>query len=422
MIRQIGIIMAAIDHESVSKQGELKMKDKITAYLKKITLEDQVKYFYFLYLIMTLCSYFWMYSMLTVPCHEYIANILRTTGLVFIGVKLCVDKVWEDKTELSLAMVLVFAGVLNFMLFRQHIYDFDMILLVIGAYRIKFKDILKVWLSVSVILIILMTVFSQTGVIEDLVYYQADHNMKPRHAFGSNYPTDYAAGIAFCAMGVAWLRGKKAGLIDALVDFVLAAFVWNYCAATNSAGILLLLGLGILYFDIRKKLSKDGRYHMMTGTMYILEYAMPIGVVLLFTLSIVYINGGDLIEKINLMLHQRLATSSAGLMKYPLNLFGNAVQLRGFGGTTEMPDYVFMLDDSYVNVALRQGVVMLACIVLLFFRLGKKQAAAGEWSRLFILALVAVHCFFEHHLWDIIYNPFTLAFFAMGDEIRADED
>ena len=161
---------------------------------------------------------------------------------------------------------------------------------------------------------------------------------------------------------------------------------------------------------------------MMTGTMYILEYAMPIGVVLLFTLSIVYINGGDLIEKINLMLHQRLATSSAGLMKYPLNLFGNAVQLRGFGGTTEMPDYVFMLDDSYVNVALRQGVVMLACIVLLFFRLGKKQAAAGEWSRLFILALVAVHCFFEHHLWDIIYNPFTLAFFAMGDEIRADED
>ena len=75
-------------------------------------------------------------------------------------------------------------------------YDFlvDLLILILGAYRVNFRNILKTYIAVWSVLLVVTIMGAMTGLAENLVYYQqVENGMRVRMALGICYPTDLAS-------------------------------------------------------------------------------------------------------------------------------------------------------------------------------------------------------------------------------------
>ena len=70
------------------------------------------------------------------------------------------------------------------------------------------------------------------------------------------------------------------------------------------------------------------------------------------------------------------------------------------------------LDDSYMAVAMKYGVVILI-ITLFILCIGQKRALdAKKRIIIYVGGIIALHSFMEHHLLEVAYNPLLLLIFA----------
>ncbi len=86
------------------------------------------------------------------------------------------------------------------------------------------------------------------------------------------------------------------------------------------------------------------------------------------------------------------------------------VEFIGFGGTTESVGAYSFVDCSYMYVLLRYGVVFLA--VLLGIAVYCCYRNRHDLYFLYAMTLVSVNCAIAHHILQIEYAPFFLAFLA----------
>ena len=68
-------------------------------------------------------------------------------------------------------------------------------------------------------------------------------------------------------------------------------------------------------------------------------------------------------SEINELFSGRLYLGQKGWDDFGLSLFGQTIDMVGFGGSIERPDNYFFIDCSYMNVMLRYGIVFLVVLV-----------------------------------------------------------
>ena len=110
-------------------------------------------------------------------------------------------------------------------------------LFILGARNVNFRIIINWFFKLGIIMFILTIIYSQIGVIKDLVYVRG-HNL--RHAMGIVYPTDFAAHVFYLILAYCYLNFKKLNWISYLGIIVVACITYTITQARLDVLLSLL--------------------------------------------------------------------------------------------------------------------------------------------------------------------------------------
>lgn len=281
---------------------------------------------------------------------------------------------------------------------------------ILGAKNLPFRTILHIFCVVTGAILVITMVFSQLGLVENLVYGN-------RISFGFVYPTDFAAHIFFFVLAYCYLRKDRLTYIElaGILGLSIFTMIFNH-ARTNSICLFLTFAV-FLYLKVKTEVSsrKGTDYKMNPNLSKVLVMSIPICAALIIGLTVLYHYwpSNAYLITLNNLLSTRLHLGSLGLERYGIHLFGSPFAMVGFGGTLINPGTkYFFLDSSYVLMLIRYGLLVFISVVGMFVYNSWRAFKQNDYILLWILALISLQCVMEHHLLEIAYNPFLLLAFS----------
>ena len=285
--------------------------------------------------------------------------------------------------------------------------------LIVGMTGRSFKALLAIACSIGTAMMAAAFVASQLGVIEDLVYTGG------RHSFGIVYCTDCAAHILFLMIMYAMLRLDEMTLIEYVVMILCCAVMtMTKCKTDVYCCILFLAGVLVYKFTVKWHQSKAVK--IISGLM-VFSYM----ICAFFSFVMTYaIDPKDqkALETLDYTLIRRIELNRQALQTGSFSLFGTAIEEHGFGGRTEnLPswDKYFFIDSSYIRLFVIGGVVLFCLLLLTITYAQIRCYAYKNYGFVFLLSLVALACFMEHHFMELAYNVFPMIAFAGKGFLRA---
>lgn len=331
------------------------------------------------------------------------------TGCVLLKI-IAFDRYTEKELYFAALLLCDAVAIMVFSGYKEVLFFAVMLL---GAKNIAFDKILKVYLLVTVAVLVAAFVASRLDVIEDLVYERAFFG--ERNSFGAVYPTDFAAHIFFLLSARYYLIRKKLQLYHILLGAVTCATVYYYCRTRLDCGTMALLLLGLWIMQHKGKWFSTANRQKFFG---FLQKKAPwfgmAGFIVMYLLSLFYMPNVFVFRFIDEMLSGRLRIGNQGLQEYGFSVFGQPVAMNGYGGSLIGPSDYFYIDSSYLFAYLCYGFVFLGLILFIHYFCCKKNAADGCF--LLILSVIAINCMIAHHLIDLAYNPFYLALLAKKEK------
>ncbi len=292
---------------------------------------------------------------------------------------------------------------------------FEITAVMVASYGKDFKKVGIQSILISLVIISVSFVLSIAGILPDFVKMRGD---MARHAFGMQYCTDLAAHWCFLLLTYMFIKDGKQGWLFYVAVGILSVLNILLVDGRNSLIIVLLACIGsVVYCSFSKK-----ELHLPEGMKKVFSWILALSYVLLagvymalnFAYSRELVSVLEKIPGFAASIVPRLATSRRATMVFPFSLFGSPyIQVGDGGGTADYLGIYTFLDDSYVSVYVLYGIVglllMLATSTYAQFRLKKE----GQLFRMFLLALVALDCFVEHHWTETGYNVFLFLPFAV---------
>ena len=285
----------------------------------------------------------------------------------------------------------------------------ELILFTIALIDIDYKKLITTFTIIISISLFIVFLASQTDIINNLIYTTA--NNSTRISFGIHYPTNFASYILYLCLAWGFIREKRTSYIEILIMFLLAIFVYYFCAArTSTACIILFSLLMLLHKRFQKQpLKKSKNFFANLGV-----FAVPLCALLSILLSYFYKPNHTLFTKIDSLLSNRLYYGNKALTEYDILLFGQNIKMEGNGGYS-IPwcnnyDYgksgYNFIDSSYVSILMRYGLFVFICVIILFTLTSYVAKKTKDYVTLAIVSIIAIHCIMEHHMLDFNYNPF----------------
>ena len=282
-------------------------------------------------------------------------------------------------------------------------------LFIIGARKIDYKKILKVYLAIEVPLTLITLMAARLGIIENLVYHRGEH---VRMTFGFVYPTNFVSHLMF--MIAAWIaiREVKCTFLELGVISILVVFLDKYCDARCGEICIILIVLCTAYLKCRMYFAeKKGKKYKTSKLLNFLCLCVPfLGAGTMILLSRFYDPTKSWMAKLDNITSTRLALGKKTFDLYDIKLWGQYIELRSSGGTTDpVPDY-FFIDCSYLNILMRFGLAVFVITIFLLCIMIIKSLKNP--FLLAIIVIVCIHSMIEQHLIELHYNIFFMLAFA----------
>ena len=421
------------------------MKENIGKVLKKVNLNKAFEILYLVFYALILISVFKRTTKFTFVIPSWFNDLIHGGFPVFIIFKMLASDKWKKK---DIAIAILLAGslyasnVINGWSYRdKEAFILETVFLIIGAKGIDSEKMVKVFFLVTAAFLAFSITRSLSGNIQNLIFFQKAHGYKPRISFGIIYPTDFAAHVFFTLAAYLWIRGRNAGIMEALVLMASGAFCYIFCDARNTVICIALLTIGVLvlkvyYFRLKKKGIKEdftdieiskaesddgnkadkkpgkksGGFRRFVGHVF-----CNVNAIIAFVMIILAYNFDRRISIFyyaNKLLNGRLKYSHFATLDYSLKPFGQYVKMVGNGGTVLPKKDYYFLDVSYINIMFRFGIVVLLAVLVTLSIISYRQMRRKNWLRLWVLVVCAVAFTFEHHLMELAYNPFLIIVLA----------
>ena len=350
-------------------------------------------------------------SMIDVKWTNNIGMIILTVAKLFAGIAFF--RMLYDKKKCSLILSILFLATINishYFSYNDH-YILVTSYIVVACYSIKYSSILKCFIFSVGGLVLLDVLLSIFRIIPDLIYW---HNGQlSRHSFGANYPTDFAAAILYLLMALWFLLKKR----EIILLFVLPVFIYiqlNFTFTRNSIICSFFLLIFIFFYLIKFKFASFNFIYFTEK--YIIKYLSLASFTLLALLSIyisyAFNSNDDFFVRLNELFSDRFNITHQSILDNGISLFGKHIVLVGLGSSIDPPSGYNFLDISYCNILLRYGVVSLIIITLCNFYLIFRAIKYNLNKLFYILLIISIHCFVEHHYLEGCYNIFIFLTFA----------
>lgn len=282
------------------------------------------------------------------------------------------------------------------------------LLLLVGLYKVNVDDILKIYLVIVGGIVLLIFLLAIIGAIPNLHFVQyRGIEQVTRIAFGSIYPTDFAAHCFYLYAVLSYLLFKKRSLIAArtILGLFLSIFVAVYCNARLNALSLLFATILFLFYHFFPKMKLPN----------LLSLIYPVSATFIYFVSKFFDPFNPIYRRMNEFFNSRLYLGRLAFERYHIGLFGNKdVEFIGFGGNTDSTSIQYnYVDSSYLQILFLFGSIL--AITLLIIAVTKLWSLnnKGEFLLFSLMCLIAVNCIFEAFLINPSYNIFYFILFGV---------
>ncbi|MFV0557802.1 MAG: hypothetical protein ACK5MW_04090 [Enterococcus sp.] len=277
---------------------------------------------------------------------------------------------------------------------------------IVGCRGIELRKIVEFFFLINVAFLIVLILFSQIGIIQDLIYTRNDVT---RHSLGMLYPTNLSAKIFFLVLSFIYLKKNKLTLIHVGVITLIG---WLTLKITDGRldTYLMIFSAFVLYF-----MQNNKKYRKLSARLGI--FVPIIGFVVIYVLSALYTDQSSIFRAINHVLSTRLSLGHEGIERYGAKLLGQFIYSQGYGGITGHDIYklnikYFYIDAAYLNILIRFGVLF---SLLLFGHSVLRLRQMYQHKRhifIIIFSLIALNSIVSTFYFFPAHNPFILFLFA----------
>ena len=299
-----------------------------------------------------------------------------------------------------------------------HSDPFVWMMLLIGAKDVPFDKIIKIYFVLTLSIVVGAFIASNLSVIENLQYWMEGRGI--RNSFGIVYPTDFASHVFYLMVVFFFLKRETLKSCHYIMGVAIAGFVYYFCN-TRLDTMCMLLAVAAYFFIgylHKRECSLAAQYQKKIRWTGLMQYSMPICAAVMVCLSVLYNPDNRLLAKLDGLLNSRLMLGHKGIVKYGFSLLGQLVEMVGNGSTSTLPSdsIYFFIDCSYLYTTLQYGLIFGIVIILIFTVCCRKYKYDNYF--LMAIALVSVNCMVAHHLMELAYNPFPLAFLASAVQLN----
>ena len=354
---------------------------------------------------------FLLSTMFTIYWPKYFYRTLTVIGVVLVLMHLMLAKDIKKKEILAM-LVVTFVFMMSHYVSR---YDFlvDLLILILGAYRVNFRNILKTYIAVWSVLLVVTIIGAMTGLAENLVYYQGEGGERVRMALGICYPTDLAAYVVFLMFAYVCVRDEYITYLEIGVMAALAGTVYYITDARTDFIVMEMLVVVVL---LAKKFKKQ--FLVITEKKRTMNICVIFPIVMclfVWLLSANFSFDNNILVTLDEKMSSRLSLGNWTLRDYTPNAFGQYVYEKGAGGSTEYSDFYFFIDSSYLSIGIKYGIVFLIMIWWNLAEIIKKIWNKKTCYMLICVMMILIQSVMEHHYIQYWFNPFLIALFAMID-------
>lgn len=384
------------------------MKTRISKLNIDFDFEAYWEIIYLILLAFFVGMRFMLSTMFTIYWPKYFYRTLTVIGVVLVLLHLMMAKDISKK-EIAAMLVVTFVFMMSHYVSR---YDFlvDLLILILGAYRVNFRNILKTYIAVWSVLLVVTIIGAMTGLAENLVYYQGEGGERVRMALGICYPTDLAAYVAFLMFAYVCVRDEYITYLEIGVMAALAGAVYYITDARTDFIVMEMLVVVVL---LAKKFKKQ--FEKLMNKKWVVGMYMTLPVILcliVYFLSINYNVENNFLVALDEKMSNRLSLGRWAIGDYPLNGFGQYVVERGAGGTTEWSGFYFFIDSSYLSIGIKYGMFFLFTIWLCLCSIIRKIFQNKIYFILICIMMILIQGIMEHHYIQYWYNPFLIFIFC----------
>ncbi|MBR5421951.1 MAG: hypothetical protein IK115_12475 [Lachnospiraceae bacterium] len=322
-------------------------------------------------------------------------------------------KVKDNNTRYILA-ALLFVGWF-YALYWRDIGDtvvFEVLLMMVASYGKDFKKIGRYSLVIATGVLIVAFFLSLVGVLPDSIMMRGD---LARHSFGTYHCTDLAAHWAFIILTYVFLADGIMKWPAYLIMLILTVLNFLLVDGRTAYLCVILAAGGSLIHTFVKKKGIAVPEKLLKAWQYLLLSVYVLLAALYMLMNFTYDPDPNAFYNRGLLDHlgTRLNVSSNVTRIFPFSWFGKYwIQIGDGMGAAEKTGMYTFLDDSYIRVYAMYGIVAFVLILLLLTAIQWKLMKKGQTFRMFIMAIVALSCFFEHHMLELGCNIFLLVLFA----------
>lgn len=285
-----------------------------------------------------------------------------------------------------------------------------MSVMVFAAHKVSFRRILWVYVAIVGIGSIVAYGLGTAGIIKLLDYTRDGIT---RHAFGSIYPTDFAAHMFYLGCALLCLRGERINLVDVGIELMLAVGVYVGCQARSAAYCLVLLGLVALYVFLWRFIRKKP-YQLSRGGLILCCVAPCLCAGAMIWFSWHFDPTQPFMHELNEWLSGRLRMGRIGFDRYPITLLGQHIKMNGWGaGHVVSTQKYFFLDSWYIQGLLKFGVIGAGAALLMCPIASIRAYRASSYILPLVIVVIGIHCVTDQYLTNLSYDVFLLAASAM---------
>ncbi|WP_416725048.1 hypothetical protein [Lactobacillus delbrueckii] len=246
---------------------------------------------------------------------------------------------------------------------------------------------------------------SLLGIIPDSLMTQSfNGTLRYRHAFGYTFTTFLPNYFLSIVMEYIYLskKSRQVNLPFLMTSIILNVVIYKYTDTRMTYNVCWLALLGyVLLHSRRIRKSKKASLSSFQGIYVYLA-------IISLLLAKFYNPNSQLMSKMNDALTQRLRFASQGLANWGLSLFGQSIVWK-----EDTINYNY-IDNSFVNIAICYGVIILLVVVVGFTIALKKSISDRDTFLTLVLILWAIKAFVDPQLFLLWFNPFL---FSMGDAL-----
>ena len=309
-----------------------------------------------------------------------------------------------DAHGLVFSVVLVSASVLSWW-YSGSDYVIMMSFFVIAAKDIDYALICKAASTCCLLCIAIVIAMSTIGLLPNIVQSESylfgflieSHSLGFQHV---NFLGDY---VLLSVMCILYLRKDRIGIRDYVALLALAAVLYLYINTRTSAALLAMTA-GLLF---------PAQYRLSKRLLVTLCISLSVGAALLsFILPNLYQSGNAVMDLIDEALSKRLSFAATFLEDYGVLPFGQELELVSTIEASETGQTMAILDNAYLHLLLRFGLVPFLLYSGMYVALVRKSIRANDLTLLVMCTSILVCSVAEKWGFMVGYNMVLLSLFA----------